>query len=194
MIDGLLIAFIVAFLRRGRLRGWASLDVRGTEWLLFGIVLQYGTVYLALQQIDFFITYGPYLFVGSFVPTLYGAWVSRQLPGMHLIGIGIILNLIVIAANGGSMPVSIPAADAAGLTRAAVHLNNPEYIKHSAMHADTRFKWLADIIPLPRPYPRPGVASIGDVVTAVGIFILVQYAMVTGNTSRRDGDQELSPT
>lgn len=178
MIDSVLIAFAVAWLRGGRISGWGRFDLKGTEWLFGGFILQYGTVYLALQEIPFFVRYGTYLFVGSFLPILYGAWVSRRLPGMPLIGIGVLLNLIVIAVNGGSMPVDLRAAEVAGLTRAAEELARPEYIKHSAAHAGTKLLFLADIIPIPRPYPRPAVASIGDVVMAAGIFILVQQAMV----------------
>lgn len=42
----------------------------------------------------------------SQVMLLVFAWVNRQQPGFWALGVGLALNLLVIAANGGRMPVS----------------------------------------------------------------------------------------
>src|SRR5512147_2416443 len=44
--------------------------------------------------------------VGSLLLLLIFAWINRELPGFWMLGLGLLLNLMVIAANGGLMPIS----------------------------------------------------------------------------------------
>ena len=43
---------------------------------------------------------------GSMALWLIFAWANRRLPGFWLLGLGLALNLLVIAINGGFMPIS----------------------------------------------------------------------------------------
>ena len=105
---------------------------------------------------------------------------NRHLPGTLAIAAGLVLNLVVIAANGG-MPVSIEAARSVGLDPEA-YLRSA--VKHRAMHAGTPLGFLGDVIPIP---PLRTVVSAGDVVLAVGIFRLVD-ALVRQGPRRRPGE------
>jgi hypothetical protein len=92
-------------------------------------------------------------------------WANRHLPGMLLVGAGLLLNVIVIAANG-AMPVSPGASRIAHVPRS---LSDPG-IKHERLDSDTALPWLGDVIPVPR---LGEVMSVGDVVLAVGLGVLV---------------------
>lgn len=142
-----------------------------------------------LARTDF--RYPSILFAGLFVQAGFGIWdpawlpdtgdlvvllasnaavvvflaINRHLPGMLLAALGLALNVVVITANGG-MPVSLEAAQLAGLEGDSPNLG----IKHEVLGPDTVFPWIADVIPLPG---LNIVISVGDVVLAAGIGWLV---------------------
>jgi hypothetical protein len=97
---------------------------------------------------------------------------NRTLPGTLVATFGLALNAVVIAANG-AMPISRSAARAAGLTQ---DLLTELGIKHELMDSATRLDWLADIFAIPK---LEKVFSVGDVVLAVGLGILVYSCAVT---------------
>lgn len=94
------------------------------------------------------------------------AYANRKNKWLLLLGVGAILNAIVIFANGGVMPV------------------NPDIVKSFGYHGDvalqglynladgnTKLYFLADIIPI--KYPKPGIASIGDITEILGVAIFI---------------------
>lgn len=90
---------------------------------------------------------------------------NRSHPGMLIAGIGLALNVVVIAANG-AMPVSPEAARTAGLDPAEL---DEAGLKHERMTSETSLPWLGDVIPL----PRSGlVVSGGDLLLALGFAAL----------------------
>src|SRR6266536_1421044 len=64
---------------------------------------------------------------------------NRHLPGMLLIGLGALLNLIAMSANGGVMPASAAALDKAGLP-----LHRDSYV-NSALVREPRLGFLGDV-------------------------------------------------
>ena len=101
------------------------------------------------------------IYVAVLAALIVVAVLNRMMPGALLLGAGISLNLIAIAANQG-MPISVPAAHVAGLSIPADGLHHP-------MTESTRVPVLVDVIPVPL---FRNVYSAGDVVLAVGGFWL----------------------
>lgn len=108
------------------------------------------------------------VYVLAFV--LFGvvAGLNYRLRGATVIAIGIALNLLVIAVNGG-MPVSAEAAAAAGL-----HVQNDGL--HILLTEWTVLPLLADVLPVA---PFRNVYSAGDVLLAIGGFWL-PYSLLRG--------------
>ena len=79
-----------------------------------------------------------------------------------LVGVGGLLNLIAIAANGGVMPTTVSALETAGLDV------DPETFANSAALADPRLLFLGDVFAIPASLPFANVFSVGDVLIAVG--------------------------
>src|SRR5262245_2301992 len=92
---------------------------------------------------------------------------NRHLPGMPLIGLGALLNLIAMSANGGVMPASASALDQAGLPR------HRESYANSALVEEPRLGFLGDVFAIPEPVPLHNVFSVGDVSIGVGVVIAV---------------------
>lgn len=99
------------------------------------------------------------------------AWLvrNRHLPGVLLVAAGLLLNAVVMAANG-AMPVDPGAMRALGLGELEVPPG-----KHTLLTPDTHLPWLADILPLP---PLRSIISVGDVVLAIGLLPMT-HALLT---------------
>ena len=103
---------------------------------------------------------------------------NRALPGMPLIALGFLLNALVVTANG-AMPVEQAAADRAGISTVGLYRNVDA--KHELADEHTVLRPLSDVIAVPLPGPlRRGsnVVSVGDIVLAAGIGVLVVNAML----------------
>jgi hypothetical protein len=84
-------------------------------------------------------------------------------------GLGVALNLMVIATNGGYMPQSSEARVAARGATLQQDEPAPRLLNVKPIDESTRLVWLADVVPQPAWFPRANVVSIGDVLLAVGL-------------------------
>jgi hypothetical protein len=96
-----------------------------------------------------------------------GALVNWRIAGMAIIALGSGLNLLVIVLNQG-MPVGSDALLSAGA-------EFPRDPLHVAMVSSTILPALGDIIPLS---PLRGVYSVGDLVIALGGFVVPFRALL----------------
>lgn len=96
--------------------------------------------------------------------------------GMRLLGIGVALNFVVMAANGGLMPVTPHALDQTIYDESAEHDHVTGLIPGSKSillrRDETTLWWLSDVLVLPGNVPGPKVISIGDVLLAAGLISL----------------------
>lgn len=98
---------------------------------------------------------------------------NRESLPARVILVGVALNGLVIAANGGRMPVDMDLAAWVGSD--TTKLLGGGFFKHVAMTDGTRLRFLGDVIPLAWPLRR--AISVGDIFTGAGIFLLVQDLM-----------------
>jgi hypothetical protein len=117
----------------------------------------------------------PVALVGSQALLLVFAWLNRSQQGVWAMGLGLALNLLVIAINGGLMPVSpetvaqlLPAAPS-DIRQVGARLGRNVVLSVS----DTRLWWLSDLILLPAWFPIRKALSIGDILIAGGAFWLL---------------------
>lgn len=105
---------------------------------------------------------------------LFGfAWLNRRISGMPILIFGLALNLMVMAANHGFMPISPQTAGhlAAENSLADIPLGSPIGQKDILLRPqDTRFEWLADRFLTPAWFPYQAAFSLGDVFIAIGVF------------------------
>src|SRR5713226_285736 len=122
--------------------------------------------------------------VASILLVLLRNW-RLQTSRMHQIpwavaALGVGLNLLVIAANGGYMPVSSTALGQTG--QAAEIAARSSFRRDLLIDANTRLPELADVYAEPAWMPHPVVASIGDRLLTLG---LAGWAFVSVYAARR---------
>jgi hypothetical protein len=113
---------------------------------------------------------GPFLYVGSTGVVLAAVLRNARLPGLPIVALGAACNLAAIITNGGFMPASPGALGAIGVALGSTYSN-------SAVVAHPVLEPLTDIFVLPRWVPFTNVFSIGDVLIALGVAIVIAWAM-----------------
>lgn len=105
-------------------------------------------------------------------------WHARRLPGAVVVAAGIAMNVIVIAANGGRMPVA-PALAHRG---PAALVETGHYAQYVLAGRGTRLDPLGDWIALPGALFRlfPQAYSPGDLVSCLGIALVLFLATRRG--------------
>jgi hypothetical protein len=117
----------------------------------------------------------PLLFAASLLALLaWALWHRDVLRGSSLIALGLAINLAVVLANGGRMPVSRAGAGAASsaLARRGV------WGQYTLAGSGTRLHWLGDWIAFPPPVGRVvrEVYSPGDLVVCLGLGLVFFFA------------------
>lgn len=134
-------------------------------WLFYiAALLEVGAVVPVLGSARFRSGLGRALTIAGFLLLLVGLAANRHSAGVLAMAVGVALNLLVITANLGRMPMERGAARAAGLTPSYEALAAPGPHRHMRAEDGTRLRWLDDRIPL----PWHQVISVGDVVLATG--------------------------
>jgi hypothetical protein len=164
---GLIIVAAVGlgYLLGGRLSRLSELPIRLGPLALVGLLLQ---LWNPSGRWPFVILLLSFALLFAFTVT------NRKITGFAVITAGLVLNVAVIALNGG-MPVSRHALVASDQTDTLLPLLADGGAKHHLATDDDRLLFLADVIPIPSPIRQ--VISVGDLFTYGGVVIVVVAGM-----------------
>jgi len=162
-----LLALLCCFGRAGVAR-LAELRLGGGMCALLSLLAQ--ALGVATQQHRFELLLIAAVLLGLF------CWSNRRQAGIALISTGIALNMLVMAANGGTMPINAASLDRLGI----YDLQGPDLpLQKSRVAEDTtaRFAWLGDRLHLPGPLASLAAWSIGDIVLISGVSWMLWHTM-----------------
>ena len=188
--DGALLSLVVARLCGGRFGRLAELRLRWAWAFITGFGLQAVLMTATLNGFDPAIRYSGWVHLISYLFLAAGIGANRASRPLQVVGLGLLMNFVVIAANGGHMPVDVAALRRSGRPDLARMLVSRRSGKHVVMTARTRLAFLGDRYLLPRPYPRPCVFSPGDVPITLGACALVLVGMGAFGLRHRPPDPE----
>ena len=165
---GILFGLLLGLLGGGNLSNLARLRFRW-PWLLVGAVLvREAVTFSPVGHVDG----AQYVYVLSLtVIVAWTIWHLRILPGVWLITIGALSNLIVVAANEGRMPVSV---DLARNQLGGILVERGTMGQYTLMGPNTRLAWLGDWLSV---WPLPQAYSPGDLVIAMGLALVVLVSL-----------------
>ena len=146
-----------------------------------GLAVQALVVVLPLRAVGLRLLLGAVLLLAALAVLLGVARANGRLPGVPLLALGLLLNLVVVLANVG-MPVS-----AATLERAGIHLEQPAPHRPDAKHVldrgDARLGLLGDRLAV---RPLRTVTGYGTVIELAGLFLLLQHLVRGPGPFRRE--------
>lgn len=163
-------SIIVGYLLRGRIKNLENLKISGIHLIFISFGIEFLIVMFMRKGIFSagIITYAVdlvmYLILFTFILK------NKKNPFILLMGMGFLLNSIPIFLNSGTMPVSVDAMNAVGI--------NSDISReglYSVITEGTRVWILADIIPF--NFIVHVVVSIGDIVAAIGLILLIITGM-----------------
>jgi hypothetical protein len=162
------LAVVVGSVAGGSLRPFQDVRFRWWGAAIAGLALQGVLLTTSIDR-----RAGFALLLVSYVLLLAFVWRNRDLPALWLAMAGLVLNVLVIAVNGG-MPVSAAALDVAGAS--AEGLASGETAKHHLMGPGDSLTPLGDVIGIPPPIGA--VVSVGDLFLYAGVAALVVTVML----------------
>jgi hypothetical protein len=163
---------LIGVLSGGRLGRWHSSKLDSLLPACIALALQLVIFDPPLEQVDWIIRFGPVLYVASMVVVLLVIIQNTRVqPGivhslaLGIAALGVLLNCVVVAANGGYMPRNAvdgwrPVPEPADVGR---------LVNVRPMTPQTRLDLLGDVFAEPRWVPFPNILSIGDVLLAGGL-------------------------
>jgi Family of unknown function (DUF5317) len=177
------VGLLIGLLLGGRLAGLGDIRFRWAGLAVLGFAVQ---VVLFSEPVTARVgDLGPALYVASTALVFAAVLRNLAIRGMPLVAAGAGANLAAIVANGGYMPASPSAAAEMGRGAAETY-SNTAIIEAPALAP------LTDVIPLPQWLPFANIVSVGDILIAVGVVVVIAAAMRAGRTRPTD-EAEAAP-
>jgi Family of unknown function (DUF5317) len=174
-------------IRGGKARSLLEAKVHAKVVGLVCLGLQAIVGALALRSVGIPRGVGALLLGLALVGLLGVARANGQLPGVPLLALGLLANLLVLVLNLG-VPVSVETLDHAGVAVEQPVPHRPD-AKHVIDGPGTRLAVLGDRLAV---RPLRTAASFGDVAEFAGLFLLVQW-LVIGSARREEDAAHGSP-
>lgn len=171
-----LLSLGIGLLRGGRLIRLAVVPLRYAYLVLVSLGLQL-VLFSPLAVSLRLEAWVPLLYVVSMVILVLWFVLNFRLPGMALIGLGLVLNLSAIVANGGYMPASPDALQRAGMASRLADAQQAIHNNSILATDQTRLYFLTDVFAIPKGLPLANVFSIGDVFIALGAAYFLQRVL-----------------
>jgi chromate transport protein ChrA len=174
----IVVAVLVVAVTKGSFQRIGRIHLNALWLLLVALIIQ-----VALELVDFpaqrIDDVGLAILLTSYVLIFAFCFLNRHTGGMVIIAIGVALNVLAIALNGG-MPTKDEVQRRNGRD---VHVPIERTVKHKPRESDDKLPFLGDVI------TAPGVPnqqfSVGDIVIGIGV---VDICFEASRRPRRRGD------
>ena len=169
VLYGIPIGIALGYLLGGRLDRLGELEFRW-GWLAVGGLLVQIALFSGIADPIAGGGIGASVYVGSTAAVLVAVLRNLGIAGVPLVASGAVSNRAAVVANGGVMPTTVAALEAAGLSP-------KDGFSNSAVLPAPALAPLTDVYAVPASIPLANVFSVGDVLIAIGIVVVIALAM-----------------
>lgn len=164
----IILCFILSLLFGGRFENLARVHLRHAWLILLSLGIQIVIFSAWWHEWAKGTYWKEMLYILSLLLLLVAVWMNRHVAGLPLIGLGLLLNSLVIAVNGGRMPASLRALQLAGIADSEAAFEAMRTANSTLIKPGTPLWFLGDIFAVPRQIPFANVFSIGDIALGLG--------------------------
>jgi len=165
-------ALVIAVLIGGDVRRLSQIKIRHLELLLGAFAVKVAVAILGTTHSQVAVSVARPLNVIGAILLLAVVWFNRRIPGAFVFGAGLSLNLIVIVAFGGRMPVLLPH-DVDPNSPVLALLRGGLDPLHVALTQPQGLWFIGDIFAIPGLGGHSSLVSIGDLLMAAGVAWLI---------------------
>jgi len=158
-------------------RTYQAVDIKFIGVVFLAYLPQFFVFYLPATRSRLPNEWIPWILISSQLLLLVFVWFNRKLPGFWLLGLGLLANFIVIALNGGMMPLLPEVANqlvqpgSEGMLQLGQRVG---YGKDILLAKENTVLWfLGDVFLLPSFFNYPLAFSLGDILISTGAFWLL---------------------
>jgi hypothetical protein len=173
LLAGGLAGFLLA---RWQKRRWTVPPLRVTWLVIIAFLPQFLAFYLPATRARIPDSLAAAGLIVSLILLLVFCWLNRRLAGVWLLALGLTLNLLVIASNGGFMPIG-PQTASRFVSQETLQTLQPGsrfgWKDILLLPEDTHLVFLSDLLLPPERFPYQIAFSLGDVLIAAGAFWLM---------------------
>lgn len=173
ILAGLVVGLLIARLQK---RPWTVPPLRQPWLVIIAFLPQFFALYLPATRRGVADGLAAAGLILSLVLLLVFCWFNRWMSGVWLLALGLFLNLLVISANGGFMPISPQTAARLVPSGALAALEEGSRfgVKDILLLPEqTHLVWLSDHFLPPAGFPYQVAFSLGDLFIAAGAFWLM---------------------
>lgn len=162
-VSTIVVAVLVVVVTKGSFQRIGRIHLNALWLLLVALIIQ-----VALELVDFpeerIDDLGLAILLMSYVLIFAFCFLNRRMSGMFIVAIGVALNVLAIALNGG-MPTKDDVKERNGRE---VHVPIERTVKHKPRESGDKLPFLGDVI------TAPGVPnqqfSVGDIWIGIGVI------------------------
>jgi hypothetical protein len=173
ILAGLVVGLLLARLLK---RPWTVPPLRRPWLVIVAFLPQFFNLYLPATRARVSDELAAAGLMVSLALLLVFCWFNRRFSGVWLLALGLAINLLVITANGGFMPISPQTASRFASPDTLAALRNGDRFGYKdilLLPEQTRLVWLSDHFLPPEEFPYQVAFSLGDVLIAAGAFWLM---------------------
>lgn len=175
-IAAVVMAVILGYIFKGKLNNIDTSKIKAVYLVFIAFLIEAAINFSMRGE---FLTRGTLTFIldlAMYILLFIFVYLNINNKWILLMGIGFLLNAIVIFFNGGAMPVSPTALSAMGVTG-----DISTQGLYRILDSSTKLPFLGDIIFI--KYPRTYAISIGDIVEVIAVVLFI----FTGMKSKEKG-------
>jgi len=176
LIPLLLAAIIVIIFFGGRPANLIECQFKHPWLVLVAVVIKVISISGLYNFVGLAESINPFLRILSLSLVIVFALLNITYRGVPIVGIGLLLNTIVISVNGGNMPINEDYAHLVFTASELGKLKNGLPVDSFILSSpDTKLSFLGDVLSIPWGGPLLKLFSIGDIVITLGGIVFITF-------------------